>query len=398
MNTFKRCTAALGMLTFLAATPGHAAPLQPSANGTVTDTATGLVWMRCSVGQAWTGSTCTGEATRHNFDQANALTGTVAFAGQSDWRLPNAREWVSIINYTLNPTSVDPSAFPNTPINSEYWTSTSGDGNDPNYGWAWVASSGGAITSYVKTLDTSPVRLVRGGQPSALLSVARPSADYADGGNGTVLHTPTHLTWQRCMVGQAWNGSTCTGTSSALNWEQAKALTSNLAGQTDWRLPTVQELDSLMDYTQSTNTINRQVFPESAPVPVWSSTTAASANDTSFAWASNFQYGGLMASHKLNEAHGVRLVRATPAVQEGDELFAWAEAEYESLFPLPSQNGTFTTYTYRYYPNTGLVLAVQNRRVFGFGDVQTNRQMVDLTDAVCALNPVLRLCAAAPQR
>jgi hypothetical protein len=37
----------------------------------------------------------------------------------------------------------------------------------------------------------------------------------------------------------------------------------------------------------------------------------------------------------------------------------------------------------------GLALAVQEGRVFGFGDVATNRQMVDLTTAVCNLNAAL---------
>jgi len=34
------------------------------ANGTALDTKTGLLWMRCLVGQTWTGSTCSGEGER----------------------------------------------------------------------------------------------------------------------------------------------------------------------------------------------------------------------------------------------------------------------------------------------------------------------------------------------
>jgi hypothetical protein len=38
-----------------------AAPSLPE--GTVIDSATGLMWMRCSLGQTWVNSTCTGKAT-----------------------------------------------------------------------------------------------------------------------------------------------------------------------------------------------------------------------------------------------------------------------------------------------------------------------------------------------
>ncbi len=55
-----------------------------NGDGTVTDPTTGLVWMRCSMGQVWDGdgTTCTGTAKTYTFDTANALTGTVTFAGR----------------------------------------------------------------------------------------------------------------------------------------------------------------------------------------------------------------------------------------------------------------------------------------------------------------------------
>jgi len=70
-----------------------------NGDGTVTDPTTGLQWMRCSMGQTWDGvnSTCTGTASTYTFDQANALTGTVTFAGQSDWRVPTIQELQTIL-------------------------------------------------------------------------------------------------------------------------------------------------------------------------------------------------------------------------------------------------------------------------------------------------------------
>ena len=84
-------------------------------DGTVTDPTTGLTWMRCAMGQTWNGTTCTGTASTYTYDQANALTGTVTFAGQSDWRLPNIRELQTIMNLSAYGPSIDSTAFPNFP-------------------------------------------------------------------------------------------------------------------------------------------------------------------------------------------------------------------------------------------------------------------------------------------
>ncbi|MBK6594284.1 MAG: hypothetical protein IPG23_17190 [Burkholderiales bacterium] len=62
---------------------------------------------------------------------------------------------------------------------------------------------------------------------------------------------------------------------------------------------------------------------------------------------------------------------------------------------MPAESGVFANYTYRFYPASGLVLAVQNRQVYGFGDTATNRQMLNLTAAVCVANPALVLCKPA---
>ncbi len=75
-----------------------------------------------------------------------------------------------------------------------------------------------------------------------------PNADFADAGNGTVLHLPSGLVWKRCTEGLTWNsgGSTCDGSAVLYTWQQAfqrvdavnaSADAAVNAGQTDWRLP-----------------------------------------------------------------------------------------------------------------------------------------------------------------
>lgn len=61
----------------------------------------------------------------------------------------------------------------------------------------------------------------------------------------------TGLMWDRCSIGQSWNGTTCTGQAIKLNWQDAKDYVKQFTNQqakggySDWRLPTIQELDSI---------------------------------------------------------------------------------------------------------------------------------------------------------
>ena len=62
-------------------------------NTEVKDTQTGLIWQRCSLGQTWSGSSCTGTAATYNW--ANALQ-TAKNMG-NNWRVPNVKELDSLV-------------------------------------------------------------------------------------------------------------------------------------------------------------------------------------------------------------------------------------------------------------------------------------------------------------
>ncbi|SEH09013.1 Lcl domain-containing protein [Candidatus Venteria ishoeyi] len=59
-------------------------------NGTALDMETGLLWMRCSVGQTWDGKTCQGKAKEFKWKEAKQQTAN--FVGYSDWRIPTIEE------------------------------------------------------------------------------------------------------------------------------------------------------------------------------------------------------------------------------------------------------------------------------------------------------------------
>ena len=95
-------------------------------DGTVTHVVTGLVWMRCGLGQNWDGNTCTGVADTFNWQGALQVAHDFSYAGFSDWRLPNKNELVSIVEESCSQPSINSMLFPHTVSSTirGYWTST----------------------------------------------------------------------------------------------------------------------------------------------------------------------------------------------------------------------------------------------------------------------------------
>jgi len=57
---------------------------------TITDTSTGLTWLRCAHGQNWIDDSCDGVASSHSWDEAIRLK--IKYGGFDDWRLPSIME------------------------------------------------------------------------------------------------------------------------------------------------------------------------------------------------------------------------------------------------------------------------------------------------------------------
>lgn len=102
-----------------------------------------------------------------------------------------------------------------------------------------------------------------------------------------VRDTQTGLVWQRCSIGQRWDGRRCKGKAVAMSWSEAKNAAQSVAA--GYRLPSIEELHSLSDRNCYNSTINETIFPNTQPDAYWSATPS----DTRFghAWSVDFYYG-----------------------------------------------------------------------------------------------------------
>ncbi len=120
--------------------------------------------------------------------------------------------------------------------------------------------------------------------------------NYNDNGDGTVTDNGTGLVWQQ--------------STPSTPFTQAEALAYcaglNLNGYTDWRLPSIVELVSIVDPSALDSSIDNAVFPNTRSSFYWSSTPAAGA--ASVAWSVIFRLGSVSQAGVFESAYA-RCVR-----------------------------------------------------------------------------------------
>jgi len=145
-----------------------------------------------------------------------------------------------------------------------------------------------------------------------------PTTDhFLDNNNGTVSDPKTGLIWKKCSEGQSYNSGTnsCDNAASTYNWAAALQQTQDVnaatsgenLGQTDWRVPNINELASIAELSCFSPAINLSIFPSTPSNGYWSSSPRASY--VYGAWIVNFDDGYDGTLYKNYYPH-VRLVRS----------------------------------------------------------------------------------------
>jgi hypothetical protein len=136
---------------------------------------------------------------------------------------------------------------------------------------------------------------------------APPFTVSADGQE--VTDAKTGLIWRRCPESMTASSLNCTGTASVFTHEAAltRASTQATATGVAWRLPSVQELSSIVDLSVRTPAIDIVAFPDTMSSGFWSSSPYM--RNALSAWEVDF-FDGAVDFTSRGGTSRVRLVRA----------------------------------------------------------------------------------------
>ncbi len=305
-----------------------------NGDDTVTDNLTGLMWTKD--GNAPGPAACSPGTykTWQNALNYVACLNANNYLGHTDWRLPNINELRSMVHAGESNTEtwLNSQGFNNVQ-SSYYWSSTS-NANYTYYAWIvnmWTGYGGNYYKSYYNyyvwpvrsgqsgSFGSSIIQLPRTGQTTCYDSVGTviacagtgqdgeiqagvpwPSPRFTDNGDATVTDNLTGLMWTK--DGNAPGPAACSPATKK-TWQDALNYvaclnTNSYLGYTDWRLPNVNELGSMVhDGESDTSTwLNSQGFNNVQSYYYWSST--AYAYYTNYAWIVYMWYGGVNSYNK----------------------------------------------------------------------------------------------------
>jgi hypothetical protein len=270
-------------------------------NPIVVDNVTGLVWQGCALGASGDGCEEGGDPTPLVWADALAGCDALSWGGSDDWRLPDEFELQTLVNYGRSSAPVvDTGAFPATP--SDWFWSSSSWAADPIH--AWGADFGYGAVSVPSKDYPGYARCVRGTPTPRPARFTRISPGVED---PIVVDNRTGLIWQGCLAGQdaplCWDGVGVGGWLGGHSF----CVGSSWGGFTDWRMPNIEELRSLVDNRLDLPALDGDAFPVfTSGYWVCSSTTVPSF--PSKEWSVNFTLGALDDMDK-NECGVVLCVR-----------------------------------------------------------------------------------------
>jgi hypothetical protein len=216
-----------------------------------------------------------------------------------DFRLPNMHELLSIVDYSKVSPCIDTTYFPNVVI-ADYWTSNTIPSAPHN---AWVLGFGGGHNMSVTKLNNRHFRAVRGGRSGSTTTTTIPGR-FTDNEDGTITDNDTGFMWTQ-------DADLANGVKT---WQEAVDYiagmnTFTIFGYTDWRLPELKELHSLIDFGEFDPALTSghpflNIYSDSY---WWSNTIPAGA--PSYAWQVYLHSGNVANNLKADFSYYVWPVR-----------------------------------------------------------------------------------------
>ncbi len=289
---------------------------------TVTDNLSGLIWSK-------NGNIASGTKNWHEaLDYIKNLNGS-NYQGHNDWRLPDINELQSLISRGAGNQAdwLNSGGFTAASANF-YWSSSTVAGL-AIYAWG-VAMNNGYVGMNTKTLNfyVWPVRggqsglsgdpvIAKTGQTTCYnasnlavscsgtgqdgelqLGAAWPTPRFSDNGDQSVTDNLTGLIWSKSgnIAGVIHPTKTWQG---ALNYINGLN-NSNYQGHSDWRLPNISEIGSLLNKAENSpgTWLNNNLFTDVQAYFYWSS--SINAGGTTSAWGVSMDYGLTYADGRTN--------------------------------------------------------------------------------------------------
>jgi hypothetical protein len=260
------------------------------ASDLVLDLVTGLEWQRgVDTGPGESGGFVPSDAASHCDE--------LVLGGHDDFHLPTRLELVSILDPSTSDPAIDTDAFPDTPAEA-YWTSTpvAADPESAYYANLFFGYTSSNLNAYEQF-----VRCVRNERQPEL-----PTDDrfYVEG--GTVRDRMTGLRWERDPIFQGDS------------FERARTYCGEVIinGHANFRVPSVKELQTIVDDTRVDVLIDAGAFPNASGETYWSSTRFAgeptdepdAGSAPVLAWSVRFS-DGYSQTEDVDTANRVRCVR-----------------------------------------------------------------------------------------